>query len=573
MSKIKHSVLFSFYVTVSISALIFISIHYWAPLMISDYSELLIYLFLLIFISSSPIKIGDIFIMFNFAITLTVFLEYGLVVEVWLTQITTLVSLLTSVHKRSIYRILLSQAMFFWISWISGLSFFLTGGKTGFTMSMVKAQMTPILVYTFSYFLVNHVILYFSRTITEEQKISLYSEDMFWDAATFLFTLPLGLIMYLVKITYGNFGMVFVGLLIITVTQLFKSYSELVHSHKQLKALNKLSVSFTSELNFDKTLSALQQSIRELLSYDYSHIFIMSDDKLKMVSVEHHDGRVIHPDEFQGFLLSPGEGLSGRVAILKKTEMVGFDAEFFQGRFDYEFLRNNKSLLAVPMVWNNETVGVITLGSSSEYHFSKKDITIANILASQAATAVRNATTYQKTEEKSLIDELTGVYNYRAFEDFIHRMVAEAEMRKENLSLLLLDLDYFKKVNDVYGHLAGNEVLKYIAKLLKEHTRREDVIARYGGEEFTVIIPNTNHDQAEIVADRIREAVQRTKIKVKESLKGKEEITLQVTVSIGIASFPEMASSAKELVRNADRAMYVGSKQAGRNRVAIYKAI
>ncbi len=571
MTDLYRKISFIYYILVSIGTLMYVSYHMWIPLTSADYSIILIYLLLLIIIHSSPLKIGDIYVMFTLAISLTVFLEYGIAVEAWLIQITMLVGMLISIRRRNMYRLVLTQMMFIWVSLTAGFSFLLAGGTIGFTVSMVREQLIPIGFYTLSFFISNHLILYFYLWVLEKRKIPFFSEDLFWDAATFLFTLPLGLIMYLVKITYGVIGMLFVSLLIIIVTQLFKLYSELVHSHQQLTALNNLSASFTSELNLDKTISALQQSIKELLTFDYSYIFLMDEDRLKLTSIGQVNGQVNKPDV--DYQLELGEGLSGRVALYRKAQMIGSDAEIYELENELDCMKNNKSLLSVPMLWNNQTLGVITLGSSDSYYYSKKDMTIANILGSQAAIAIQNAKIYQKTEAKNLIDELTGIYNFRAFEEILHTMIAEAEMKKETVSLLMLDLDYFKKVNDQYGHLAGNKVLKNLANVLKEHTRKEDVIARYGGEEFVVIIPDTGYERATVIANRIRESVEQMKTIVKDTLNGEGETTIQVTVSIGVASFPDMANSDKELVRNADRAMYVGSKQTGRNRVAVYKEI
>lgn len=570
MNVIKRTSAMILYVLVSLSVLIFVSIKYWIPLSLNDYSTILIYLFLLILVNSYPLKIGEIYVTFIMAVSITVFLEYGLVVEVWLTQIAILVSMLVSDQKRPIRRIILSQMMFVWNSIAAGASYLLLGGTIGFKISTFSDQIIPILFYTLTYFIVNHIFLFLILRVMENIKFPLFSEDSIWDAATFLITLPFGLLMYILKATYGNYGMIFVALIIIIVTHLFRIYTELHQSNKRLMTLNKITTSFTSELNLEKTISALQQAIRELLTFNHSYIFLVNGDKLKLISGEDINGQVIDFDPLKDFNLSFGEGLTGRVALSKKAQIVERDADIFRLDYGPDFIKNNRSLLSVPMIWHNQIIGVITLGSLNEYHFSKKDMTIAKILASQAGIAIQNASTYKKTEEKSLIDELTGLYNFRAFEDMLLNMVQEAEMREENISLLIIDLDHFKKVNDRYGHSAGNDVLKSIANLLKEFTRQEDVVARYGGEEYAVIIPNSDSDKAKAIAERIRFAIENHVINVADSIEEIKETMIQVTASIGVASFPKMASSEKDLIRNADRAMYIGSKQAGRNKVSVY---
>lgn len=569
MSIAKKSIEFSLFVVVSIAALLYVTVKFWTPIPSGDYSIILLYLFLLVFIDSFPIKLGDIYISFLLAISLAVFLEYGLVVEIWLSQLAILISSLIS-ERRSISRMVLSQMMFIWVSIAAGLVFFYAGGTTG--VIYFKEQMLPITLYAVTYFLVNHILLYFIRRRLQNVRGPLVSEDFIWDGATLLLTVPLGVILYVVKLSYGIYGMLFVAVPIIIVTQLFKIYSELHHSHKQLKGLNKISSSFTSELNFEKTISALQSATRELLTYDLCYIFLTNGDKLKIISIEDHNGKMMDPKEYEDFSMTIGEGLSGRVALYKKAEMVGTDADLYELEEEPYYIKNNKSLLSVPMIWHDQVIGVITLGSKEEYHFSKKDFTITKILASQAAVAIQNATRYQKTEEKSMMDELTEVYNYRAFEEQLRDMVLEADMKEEKLSLLMIDLDHFKKVNDKYGHSAGNVVLKEIAKLLKEHTRKEDVVARYGGEEFIVILPNSDSVKSKAVAERIRFAIENKNIEINNNLDRIEGLIINVTASIGVATFPDMAESAQDVIRHADRAMYIGSKQAGRNRVSVYNA-
>ncbi|MFT9487232.1 MAG: diguanylate cyclase [Tepidibacillus sp.] len=571
MSLKNQKMAFMIFSLFSITTLLWVSYTQWIPIQLEDYNMILVYLFLMVLINSLPLKIGGIFISFTFAVSIAVFLDYGLVVEVWLTQVAFLVTMLISSEKRSIPRILLSNMMFIWISILSGFSFFLFGGEVQFSVSELWVQITPIFIYSASYFLANHFILYLIRRFISPNRVPMFTEDMIWDAATLLLTLPLGVLMYMVKVTYGQNGMIFVAFPILIVSHLFKIYSELRHSHQQLQALNKISASFTSELNLDKAVSSLQMAIRELFSFDYSYIFLTNGIKLNPISIEHSDGTRIEESRYQDFSIKVGEGLTGRVANNREGEIVGSHAEFFTLEVEPDYIQNNRSLLSVPMVWNQQTIGVITLGSAREYHFSKKDLTIAKILASQAAVAIQNARKYKKTEEKSKLDELTGLYNYRAFDQLLQDKSQESKMKEEKLSLLIIDLDHFKQVNDRFGHLAGNEVLKIIANLLKEYTRKEDIIARYGGEEFTVIAPNTDHEEAKVIAERIRYAIQHHPIKLTNSIDRQAEIIIQVTASIGIASYPDMASSVNDLIRHADRAMYFGSKQAGRNRVSVYE--
>lgn len=567
----KKSIEYYILTFITLVAMASVSVVFWKPLAPSDYGTILIYLLLMIFINSFPLKVGEIYITFILAVSISAFLEYGMVVEIWLVQITFLVSMLILRQKRPLSRIIINQVMFFWISFVSGLLYLVVGGEISFKASSVGVQMIPIVMYAVSNFITNHVMLFIILRWIQKQKVNIFSEDTIWDAATLLLTLPLGVIMYLVKISYGTYGMMFVAIPIIITTHLFRIYNELHNSHHQLTILNKISASFTSELNIEKAISSIQNSIKELLSFDYSYIFLFNGMKLKLMSVMDAEGKEIENGKYKDFDMALGEGLSGRVALYKKAQMVGSDADIFKLSVEPDFIRDNKSLLSVPMLWNNQIMGVITLGSQNEFHFSKRDLTIAKILASQAAVAIQNGKRFQKTEEKSLIDELTGVYNFRAFADLLRDKLLEAEMKGQKLSLLMIDLDHFKKINDEYGHSVGNIVLKQVANLLKELTRKEDIVARYGGEEFTIVIPNSDSKDAKQIAERIRTSIENYNVKVNNSLKGNEEANIRVTASIGVASFPDLAADLQELIRYADRAMYIGSKQAGRNKVSEYE--
>lgn len=168
-------------------------------------------------------------------------------------------------------------------------------------------------------------------------------------------------------------------------------------------------------------------------------------------------------------------------------------------------------------------------------------------------------------EELSTRDGLTGLYNQRTFYVLLADEFAREQRYKRPVSLLLLDIDHFKRVNDTYGHLAGDAVLKGLSELLGHQARAIDRVCRYGGEEITVILPETGLEAATDVAERLRAAVEAQPFDVNA------EAALRITVSVGVASWPAQADSAQTLVAAADAAMYA-AKQGGRNRVVRYEA-
>lgn len=161
------------------------------------------------------------------------------------------------------------------------------------------------------------------------------------------------------------------------------------------------------------------------------------------------------------------------------------------------------------------------------------------------------------------IDELTGLYNYRYFQEFLQKSIDYANKEKQEVSLLFMDIDYFKTFNDVNGHQAGDLILKEIGEIMKACIRSSDVVARYGGEEFAVILPNTTEDEAVKIGERIRLSIQNTYFKGQEN-----QPNNNVTISIGVSSYPNRSSSKHQLISTADDALY-RAKVFNRNRVEL----
>lgn len=184
---------------------------------------------------------------------------------------------------------------------------------------------------------------------------------------------------------------------------------------------------------------------------------------------------------------------------------------------------------------------------------------LLGLLANQAAATLYHLQLKAREQRQAARDGLTGLYNRRAFEDQLAQVLAREDRASGRFSLVLLDLDHFKKLNDTYGHLAGDEALRVTARIVSRHLRRGDTAARYGGEELVLILPGSPEEGALRMAERIRAALAEAAIRF-------EDARLPVTASFGVATWPEAGREGKELIGAADRALYA-AKQRGRNRV------
>jgi len=204
----------------------------------------------------------------------------------------------------------------------------------------------------------------------------------------------------------------------------------------------------------------------------------------------------------------------------------------------------------IPMVASDRIKGVMTIEKliNPKQTFDMEDSELLKLFAKEAALALANGYAYRRLENVSMKDGLTGLYNYRYFQERLDKEVKQSIHRASPLSLLMVDVNKFKIVNDAYGHRQGDETLKDLANILRNSVRSVDVPVRYGGDEFVIILPETDAAKAAIVAERIKKSVASHQFH-------KDDDSVQLTVSIGIASLPPIMTK-EELIDAADSALY-----------------
>lgn len=229
---------------------------------------------------------------------------------------------------------------------------------------------------------------------------------------------------------------------------------------------------------------------------------------------------------------------------------------------DY-ILTNNDKIGAFPLTSEGEITGCIVARSTLD-KLSKRDISYLEQLTRQSAITISRANAYSKVLQYATLDALTNLNNRRQFEIRLKQEIAITKRQNNPLCAMMIDIDFFKKVNDTYGHASGDEVLRTVASVIKAHLRESDIPARYGGEEFAVLLPYTHIEEAQIVGERLRKAVEETSVHL-------DNFNINVTISMGLAEF-HTEESGEELFERADKALYE-AKESGRNRVCISKNV
>ena len=226
---------------------------------------------------------------------------------------------------------------------------------------------------------------------------------------------------------------------------------------------------------------------------------------------------------------------------------------------------NKKSAIAIRrMAFNNAIKGTISVLTDSQADFDKlrEHFDSIRMISKVVTSALNNIELFEKMEDLSNIDTLTELFNRRCFNNTLERKIGEVSRVKVELSMIMIDIDHFKKVNDTYGHKAGDDVIRFVSKTIKNSIRKVDFAARYGGEEFVILLNNTTIEAAARIAEKIRNIIRSTSVNA-------DGVLLSVTASFGVSSYPELSQSSEDLIKNADSALY-WSKEHGRDQVTVF---
>jgi diguanylate cyclase (GGDEF)-like protein len=312
-----------------------------------------------------------------------------------------------------------------------------------------------------------------------------------------------------------------------------------------------------STLDGEKLLQSLVTYVGEVLGGRSCVVYILEEKTGRFTALSAFGEKPEDPP-----VVFAGQGSVGRVAE-KCVPLLIQNAEShsdFEPRF--ECFPEAKNLILAPLIAKSGLLGVILVTDrKSGQPFRESDLEMLGMFAGHAAAALDNVRLYEKLERAATTDDLTQLANRRSFQESLEKEVARADRYGHDLSLLMLDIDHFKKVNDDYGHSVGDQVLRALGGVLRTQLRNIDIPTRYGGEEFAIIMPHTPKPFAVNVAERLRVSVEGSNFFEDDRLR-------TVTVSIGVAAYPTDATDMDTLIGAADNALYE-AKHGGRNRVAV----
>jgi len=268
----------------------------------------------------------------------------------------------------------------------------------------------------------------------------------------------------------------------------------------------------------------------------------------------------VYSDFYRGSKLRFGEGIVGFAANEQRPLLVAD----VQKDYREAALPRPKAVhgaMVVPISSEHVSIGAVMLVSPKVSAFTFEQQRLVDRLVRLASVGIQNARLHSKTLELAETDSMTGLLTNRAYQERLEAEFRRAQVSKQSLALLIADVDFFKHVNDTYGHPQGDELLRQLGDVIRQLARKIDICCRYGGDEFVVLMPETIKAEAAMVAGRLRQAIEQTEFQI-------EGITAKITVSIGVAGYPQDVSTKQQLVKAADSALYA-AKQAGRNNVKL----
>jgi diguanylate cyclase (GGDEF)-like protein len=321
---------------------------------------------------------------------------------------------------------------------------------------------------------------------------------------------------------------------------------------RQLEAINTIAQQSTAVMELEDLLARVCSVIHQ--AFQVSHVSLLLREEGDLV-MRAHEGTLTPCVPHGGRFPVSQEPWS---QVIEKTGTI-IEKDVSATPEPIRLFRESASRMSIPLISFGQTLGVLTLHSSQPNAFRESELQSLESVADICANSIQNAHYVERVKQLAYLDGLTGIFNRRFFELRIMEEIERARRYGTGMAVVMADIDQFKRLNDEFGHLLGDEVLRQVSSLLHQQLRKIDVVCRYGGEEFAILLTQTTEQQAAAITEKLRRSVEGYQF---------PGVPRTVTISAGVAAFPAHGTTRDEIVRAADNGLYA-AKQAGRNRVCL----
>jgi diguanylate cyclase (GGDEF)-like protein len=310
-------------------------------------------------------------------------------------------------------------------------------------------------------------------------------------------------------------------------------------------------------LDLEELLDHILRSLSRVIPFSVAAVSLLNEDQLSFlaghrISKEGNLSAFPLPDIPLSLASLSTRDLESNIGLLSRNSII---QDYLSGD---QFL----SWINVPLMLRGKLVGFLSMGNQMAQAYHDPEISLANSFADQVSIAIENARLFKEIQDLAITDGLTGLFNRRHFYQMANLEFQRSSRYNRPLSLLMIDVDLFKRINDTYGHLVGDKVLNNVAQKCLLKVRGGDLAGRYGGEEFSLLLPETNEASALALAERLRATIAETPLVIGQG-------QVKITVSIGVAQKDSECNNLEELLRRSDEALYI-AKNAGRNCVRVW---
>ncbi|WP_179860964.1 GGDEF domain-containing protein [Bhargavaea cecembensis] len=512
-----------------------------------------------------PISFKNITVTFQEWLLIPIFLQFGLGPEIAVSQLITLITVLSVGSPMPVFhRFTLNSLIFFVSSVAAAGAFFLAGGRTG----MLEPESVIVFgaVYALTYMLVNHLCLFVDSRLSG-RPYRFRSVETLWDLGSLSVIFPFGIAAYFLEMNFGTAGLLPIAVPFFIALVFAARYNSTESVNRRLGKASEIGYELADRLSYSELTELFTRRLQEMEEADAVYVIESAEGRLVPVSAW-EEGRYTTVPRLFSF---SRDGVRG--SGLDRSNVRQYStANEWKRHLPVNMPEGTESVMTAPLRREGGQTGWVIVGSHRRHAFDREDMPMLELICTHFRVSLEKARIHETALTESERCPLTGLYNFRWFEKELDYTMANVKGGAiSRLSLLILDIDHFKKLNDTYGHQSGNDILKSLASILQRESAGKGRVARFGGEEFVILLPGWLKEEAEEFAEHLRKYIEQSVFEIRPDLGAvREPAFVSITVSIGVATAPDDSDEPMGLLRNADRALYVGGKQAGRNRVGVY---
>lgn len=526
-----------------------------------------LFLLLTILIAAFPIRMRDTVFNLIQGMSLATFIVFGLLPELLLSFIGILAVLIRSkIGSDQHYRYPINILATWISSTISAGVYFLTLNLLEIP-SLAPFHILSMAGYLITYNLINQLLgVLVGKFFYNGEKVSFFNEELLFSLKVTSIILPSAFIVVYLHESLGTVGVLFAAFPFIAISVVTQYYYKSKTNNQYLTKIAEYSQMLAIRKSRKHVIKDFMDYTLKIFPSKQVFYFKIQKEKFAVLNkISILDGKEM--ESLPEIILTENSPLME--AFNKDTATVFHHSTEWRNKAYYNKSYHPESAVVLPIKLKNKNIGLIVITHPQRKIYDDLLVSMIGMFYQYFRIVLETIYDFEVLEDSNYTDYLTNLPNLRGFYNYFDKM--NKNKNDNSVSLIVLDLDHFKRINDTHGHAAGNDVLTQVAEVLNKFSSEHVFVARFGGEEFILLIQNLSKAEAYQLTENIRQAIERTVFKIDYSIETGMAEEIRATASFGLATYPDDVKDIHSLVQLADRAMYLGSKQTGRNKITMHK--